>query len=253
MTRNGPIPESELHAYVDDRLDPARRAEIEAHLAADPEAAERVRAYRRQNEMLHELFDPTLDEPVPERLALALTPRRGAVWLRSGALAASVVTAFLLGWYLRGAPPAAVVAEAALARQAAIAHAVYTPEVLHPVEVKAEQEEHLVKWLSKRLGSSVRAPHLGAAGFELVGGRLLPGGGRPAAQFMYQDARGGRLTLYVSAEVSGNRETAFRYAREGGLGVFYWVDGPLGYALAGELERERLLAVAEAVYHDLNR
>ena len=70
---------------------------------------------------------------------------------------------------------------------------------------------------------------------------------------MYQDARGGRLTLYVSAEASDNRETAFRYAREGSLGVFYWVDGPLGYALAGELERERLLAVAEAVYHDLNR
>jgi anti-sigma factor RsiW len=69
---------------------------------------------------------------------------------------------------------------------------------------------------------------------------------------MYQDAHGQRLTLYVSTDVSGNHETAFRYAREDGVSVFYWVDGPLGYALSANTPREQLLTIAESVYRDLN-
>ncbi|MBI3993101.1 MAG: anti-sigma factor, partial [Candidatus Lambdaproteobacteria bacterium] len=33
--------------------------------------------------------------------------------------------------------------------------------------------------------------------------------------------------------------------------VFYWLDGALDYALAGELERERLLDVATTIYKEL--
>lgn len=246
-----PAEEAELQAYVDGRLDGARRAEVEAYLAARPQEAERLRAYRRQDERLRALYDPVLDEPLPARLRRA----PGLAYLRHGAVAASLLLGAAAGWFARGAQAPHVVYPAVppLARQAAVAHAVYTPEVQHPVEVGAAQEEHLVKWLSKRLGAPLRAPHLSGAGFELVGGRLLPGAQRPAAQFLYQDAQGGRLTLYVSADRGERGETAFRYARADGVGVFYWVDGALGYALAGELERERLLTVAEAVYRELNR
>jgi anti-sigma factor RsiW len=140
----------------------------------------------------------------------------------------------------------------ALVRQAAIAHVVYTPEVRHPVEVGADQEAHLAAWLSKRLGASVKVPHLGETGYELVGGRLLPGATGPAAQFMYQDGRGQRLTLYVRTDAGGSRETAFRYARENNVGVFYWVDGPFGYALSGDLDKPELLRVAQLAYRQLN-
>ena len=30
--------------------------------------------------------------------------------------------------------------------------------------------------------------------------------------------------------------------------MFYWVEGPAGYALIGALPREQLLAMAEAIY-----
>ena len=40
-------------------------------------------------------------------------------------------------------------------------------------------------WLTKRLGAPVSAPSLSALGYELVGGRLLPGGAGPVALFMY--------------------------------------------------------------------
>jgi len=109
-----------------------------------------------------------------------------------------------------------------------------------------------VAWLSKRLGAELKPPKLSAQGFELVGGRLLPGEAGPVAQFMYQDARGQRLTLYVQRDAQDSRETAFRYARENGIGVFYWLDGRFGYALSGEMDKPDLLRIATAVYQQLN-
>jgi anti-sigma factor RsiW len=253
MKHGKPIEEDDLQAYVDRRLGPARRAEIDQYLEDNPGEAERVRAFERQNAMLKDLFDPVLEEPVPERLPRSMKPGRYPVIRRYAGIAASLTGAVMLGWFLRGQQQAPEIRAPSLARQAAVAYAVYSPEILHPVEVGAAQEEHLVKWLSKRLGQSVTAPNLSPLGYELVGGRLLPGSEKPAAQFMYQDARGQRLTLYVSTDVTGNRETAFRYAREGKVSVFYWVDGPLGYALSADTPREQLLNVAEAVYRDLNR
>ncbi|PMQ03050.1 anti-sigma factor [Janthinobacterium sp. AD80] len=144
-----------------------------------------------------------------------------------------------------------------LARSAAIAHAVYTPEVRHPVEVGAEQETHLVQWLSKRLGTALQPPALSPLGFQLIGGRLLPGDGDgPVAQFMYEDGKGQRLTLYVAKERAGKQETAFRYTQEkdlGDLGVFYWIDGQLGYALSANLPRQELGKIAKAVYAQLDQ
>ena len=85
------------------------------------------------------------------------------------------------------------------AQQASVAHAVYQPEVRHPVEVTAAQQDHLVQWLSKRLNRPLKVPALGAQGYELVGGRLLPGELGARAQFMYQNGTGQRITLYLGA------------------------------------------------------
>ncbi len=139
----------------------------------------------------------------------------------------------------------------ALARSAAVAHAVYSPEQRHPVEVGADQQQHLVTWLSKRLGAPLHPPQLGALGYELIGGRLLPGQSGPVAQFMYDNAGGKRLTLYVSTEQRHNRSTAFRFTQEGQVGVFYWIDGRYGYALSGGLDKAALAKLADAVYAQL--
>jgi anti-sigma factor RsiW len=112
-----------------------------------------------------------------------------------------------------------------------------------------------VQWLSKRLHRQLKVPNLSAAGFELVGGRLLPGDQGARAQFMYQNAAGERITLYVGAVegagVKGMDETAFRYTSEAGIASFYWVDQGFGYALSGKLPRQGLLTLAEAVYKQL--
>jgi len=260
------ISEAELHAYVDAVLPEERRSAIEQHLAAQPEDAERVRAYLAQKQGLRDLFNPVLDEPLPERLrTLAVAPpafagprARPAQLVRWSLqrIAAGILVAVLggiAGWLAHGQYQSSEsqTRMALLPRQAAVAHVVYSPDVRRPVEVGADHEDQLVAWLSKRLGTSVHAPKLVALGYDLIGGRLLPGSAGPVAQFMYQDSSGQRLTLYLSTENVGNQETAFRFAQEGPINVFYWIDGKFGYALSASMAKDELARVAKAVYDQI--
>lgn len=256
MNYRTPLTEADLHAYVDGDLSPSRQKEVEAYLDAHPEAAAEVEDYRRMNAALHQLYDPVLDEPLPAQLAVR--PARARLW-RAAAAVAWMSLGGLIGWSLQpdmlvrlaGEPGHRDHALPDLVQPAAFAHVVYTPEVRHPVEVPATDEQHLVDWLSNRLHSDIRAPDLSGQGYRLVGGRLLPSTDRMAAQFMYERADGLRVTLYVRRGAWENTSTAFRFDRTGGLGVFYWIDGPLGYALTGNLECPDLLALSEAVHRQL--
>jgi anti-sigma factor RsiW len=144
-----------------------------------------------------------------------------------------------------------------MVREAAAAHAVYVPEQRHPVEVAAQQQAHLVQWLSKRLGVALKPPVLEAQGFHLMGGRLLPGeSGQARAQFMYEDQAGQRVTLYVSVlkpeTAATSAPASFEWSSDGASHGFYWIDGRQGYALSASLPRERMQALANAVYQQLS-
>lgn len=264
----------ELHAWVDGRLAGERLRRFEARLESDPALRAEAQAWREQAESLKSLARDVLDEPVPERLAAAAqghaatanrapgheaAPARGArdsrLWLAAAALAA---LAWSAGWlsHARFAPPTAGIADGtppAFVRDAVAAHVVYTPEVRHPVEVAAAQHEHLVQWLSRRLGAPLTVPSLEARGWSLVGGRLLPGSEGARAQFMYQDASGARLTLYVADAGPQSGDTAFRFDSDGRISAFYWIDGRFGYTLSAQTDRATLLALAEEVYRQLTR
>lgn len=253
-----PVEELDLHAYVDGHLDHQRREEVEAWLAQHPEDAQRVEEYQKQNQAMHVMFDPILSETVPEDLESSsvrqTSYKKETPLLRFAAMMGFMFIGGIIGYAMNGLTPStnSMPIVASLPRQAAIAHVVYTPEVLHPVEVTADQEAHLTKWLSKRLGTDLRVPHLSPLGFNLVGGRLLPGTTGPAAQFMYENTQGKRLTLYVKNVEDKANETAFRYNQQDGVSVFYWIDGPLGYALSGEIGKQGLLKAANEVYRTLN-
>ena len=245
----------QLHAYADGRLSPEETRRVEARLAADPAAAALVAEWRHINAGLHALYDPALDEAVPRRL-LVLGPPRWRGWVAQAAAAALLLAlGGAGGWFGHQLAEGEGTTRSAhaFAERAAMAHAVYVPEVRHPVEVAADQEAHLVAWLSKRLGAKLKAPKLTKQGYELVGGRLLPGNDGPAAQFMYQDASGQRVTLYLKHLVEGvAHESQFRYEQAGKICVFTWIDDRVAYALAAEMPREQHLALAEVIYRQLN-
>lgn len=247
--------EADLLAYVDDRLPAGRRADVEAHLARHAEDAAKVAAWQQQADDLRAHFAP-LDESVTPALAALFAPKPSRVFpvmLRIAAVLLIAVIGAGAGWVGRGYVAAPVVV-AALPQEAARAHLVYSKEVLHPVEVTAKEEQHLVTWLSKRVGTQLKVPSLAAQGYGLVGGRLLPAssGNNAAAQFMYENRQGQRLTLYVRSGEGGS-DTSFRFAGEGNAVAFYWVDGGFGYALTGEAGREALLPAARMVYEQLSR
>ena len=134
----------------------------------------------------------------------------------------------------------------------AYTHALYASDVNRPVEIWAPEEKRLVTWLSKRLDYPLHAPDLNSIGYSLVGGRLVAGNERPTALFMYENAAKERLTLQARKQPPGTDETAFRYAVEDGIGVYYWIDDRCAYALSGRLDKAQLLAIGRLVYAQLN-
>jgi len=264
-----PLTDTELHALVDGQLSATERAAAEARLAQDPTARDTLARWMQQRDRLRSLHADVLAEPIPSSLLAAAQQTVGAQqrwqqWSRLGGMAAGVVLAFGAGWLAntawqtQGAGRLAAQATPAseFVRQARFAYTVYSPEVRHPVEVAAAERDHLVQWLSKRLGKPLKVPNLAPQGYGLVGGRLLPGESGARAQFMFQNARGTRVTLYLGAmdghaAAPASQETAFRFASDGGVPSFYWVDQGFGYALSGPLDRATLMQLADTVYRQL--
>lgn len=257
MTDRPTISDDELHAYVDGVLPRQDLPRVETWLAENPDDAAAVHAYRLQNTKLREAFDPVLDETVPRDLKAIVTrhrhrsSRHGSPWMKLAASVLLVVIGAGGGWLSHGWwNETATDPRGAFVRQAMGAHRVFVTEVLHPVEVPSSREAHLAAWLSKRVGTALRAPGLTALGFDLVGGRLLANGARPAAQFMYENQEGQRLTLYVR-KVAAVENTAFRFASDKGNSAFYWVDKTFAYALIAPMERAELMPIVRKAYDDL--
>jgi anti-sigma factor RsiW len=246
-----PVGEDDLHAWVDDQLSPERREDVERWFERNPDEASRFRAYRAHRDQLRKLFAPKADEAVPASLCpeTLLAARRQLWQRRLRNIAASIVLLFaggMVGWIARG--PVAQ-SSAQLAADAVQAHLTFVKEVRHPVEVPAAQEAHLVTWLSNRLGRPLRVPDLSSFGFHLIGGRLLPSEQVPAAQFMFEDDRGMRLTLYLRQE--SQTETGFDVVERDGIAGFRWFEDGFGYVVLAPVGRERLLKMAEAIYRQL--
>ena len=254
MTGERPIGEDDLQAFVDGRLPSSRFEAIKVYLADQPSLAEQVEREIELRDALRARLAFKAQEPVPSRLRVAniLASRRRAPMVRPAVAAAIAWLAIggVLGgfggvWWAsasRGQDEMANAAGTAIA-----AHRIYVSERLHPVEVAADQEAHLVQWLSRRVGKPLVAPNLNPQGYRLIGGRLLPAGNEAAALFMYENAGGGRLTLYTR---SGGSEphTAFRFETQDGVSAFSWIDNGLSYVVTAKVDRGELLPIAETIY-----
>ena len=273
-TRQTSIDEDDFQAFVDGQLPPERCRAVMAYLAAHPDESSRMSDYRNLSNDLHSLYDEALYEPLPQRLRVehyrgqtSLRDRLQRWWNFSvfgltprlvgfGALIAASAAS---GWWMHSnqyRPPVDTPAMN-FARQAANAHQLYAPDVRHPVEFGADQEESLLLWLSERLGETVHVPILQDVGFVLVGGRLLPAAGQPAAQLMYENPDAQRITLFIRGRwnaplKSTQPEGSVSYATEGQIGLVYWIEGPFAYALTGQMDRDQLFATAETVQQQLS-
>lgn len=214
------VSKAELHAFVDGQLDTERHREVASHLSENPEAAARVAAYEKQKQALRTLFNPVLDEALPEALIPKPPAPRRVHLLWAAASIVLFVAGGLVGWQAQQFTQESHKPVFTVAQGAAVAHKVFTPQ-------------------------------LGDLGFSLVGGRLLSADKGPAAQFMYQDANRRRITLYVITDGDWQTKAEFQFTQQGPVGVFYWISGRVGYGLTAEMPRPELLKIARTVYDQL--
>ena len=247
---NSPVADDELHVYVDGELPADRLAAVESWLSSHLEDAALVAAWRAQAEAIRARYGSVANEPVPNRLALKKIMRSNRSW--GAVAAAAAVLAFVIGgaagWLARGASAAAPSEVSMFTAEALGAHRLYIGEVRHPIEVKAE-ENHLLPWLSRRVGTTLRAPDLGGFGLKLLGGRLLPGVRGPAALFMYEGASGERFTIYCSR--LDETRTSFRYDANSNFGAVHWIEGGYGWVVSGPQDKARLKSIAGVAYDQI--
>jgi anti-sigma factor RsiW len=265
-----PISEEEIHAYVDGTLSDERREEVERAIELNPALAARVSDYFSLNNMFYERYDRVLNEPVPARLRMPEKRRwlSAANWPQFAGMAAALVLGIGIGVGTNmgkdvAAPgasassatsntrPVSADASEVFAQKAALAHVVYMPTVSRPAQIGEDHEQDFVQYLANKLGTEVHPPMLTKSGFELAGGRILPGDDGPVAQFMYHNANGERVTLCISHRKVNANTTAFKLYQEGPVNVFYWVDGDFGYAVSGGIDRKVMLQIAHDVYAQL--
>jgi anti-sigma factor RsiW len=256
MSDGRTIGDLDLLAYVDGHLDPARRRQVEAHLAEHPDEAAWVRDCLRQDELIRALYEDAYRETPPEALVAALEGRdrraaRPAMRMAAAllALAATGVT----GWWIGKSSLAPSDAYESFLAEAVAAHrsALY-PETAG-VELATFGDVQALSWLAEKTTFELQAPDLGELGLELVERRVVAAqDGRAGAQLTYEDGDGRKVTVYLRPRWS-EREPAFRLGEHDGWPTAWWVSGPLTHALTGDLPEDELLALAEAFHARLGR
>ncbi len=249
--------ERDIHMALDGELPGEERADFEAWLDANPEMKAKSLRFEADGVRLRDAFAGVLDERVPDGMTRLVNgePKRQTTGAPRWRMAAAAVLLLALGaggGYLAGVGGVGPEAQAEdeLAEDAIAAHMIYAAEQRHAVEVGANDKDHLLGWLSKRLGLTLIAPDLTADGFELVGGRLLPAGQKTAALLLYEDTKGDRISVYVTPE--GTEKAKGIYKDETGeVSAIYWLDKGWGCAVVGTLPQEQLLDVGRKAYRQL--
>jgi anti-sigma factor RsiW len=259
MTMLPPVTEDELHAYIDNALDPGRIADIEQHLRAHPGVAERVHDYTEQKNELRAAFGAVDPISLPPRLnLLALIeaqhlapPRRtsrwrGAKWRgwQVAAMAALVaVSAGTAGWVAGGRPATGV---QLIAAEASASFAVFAVDARRPVELWAAQKDDLTRWVSNRLHHPLAPPDLAALGYQFLGGRLVPTAQGPAAMFMYESPAKARLIVFIRP-MHSEGTTPTQPIAPGPMDTCAWIDKGVGYSVVAKEPYDRLLELSRHV------
>jgi anti-sigma factor RsiW len=247
-----PIAEEDLHAYVDNLLDAARRREVQDFLDRHPDAAGQVAGFAAQRQDLRSALARIADEPVPPRLNLRRMisehrARQHWDWRIAAAVFLAVGVGGIGGWSLRGvAGEEGSSGVMALAREATRNYAVYATDRVRPVEMGPGQKAELVNWVSSRLQRPVAVPDLSKSGYQFIGGRLVTTEHGPAGMFVYDDGKGVRLAVLVRP-MATERESRMMERSEGSIAGFTWAKHGLGYSVVGAERPETLHPLADEV------
>jgi len=273
-------PQADLHAFVDECLEPARRHAFEAQMAANPALARRAVEWRAQNNAIRMAFGgetigassldltrraagksgrrsrtPSLDARLIDdepgfraggAAEAARTPDRtgplqGAGFRLARGLGAIAISLVLVCASATGVrAPSSGLAEAGMA-----AFAAFALPGGRPVEFATGDPRVAEEWLRGRLARPVRLPST-PAGLGLVGAWVTPASHSAAAFLVYETGRSS-VGLLVQ-RLDAPSPAAPIVAATGALRVALWTDADQGFAVVGGPDEPSFSAIATALY-----
>ncbi len=250
-------PREELQDALDRRLDPARLAEVESHLAGCEPCRRELEALRWTKERTRSAIALELPTDLEARLSRALDEEDRASGTRAPrsrlraiapflAAAAAVAAIWVFGHFWTGAIPAAIAGELRDYRSGAL-----------PLEIRSAEVAALEAYFAeKRLPFPMKVYDLAMMAYPLEGAAVRPVGGSAGALVAYRGPDGrillcrmyeGRFAgLPAPSERRTNDGITFQVYRDSELTLVFWEEGAVMCVLAGEGDPEAVLGLAFA-------
>jgi anti-sigma factor RsiW len=281
-----------LVAYLDGELDGAERQHVEAWLAADTEARDRLAGLAQSADLVRSAYGDIVNEPVPERLIAAARgqtgstarqqdaeilvlrrPWRPMVTVPAGRWGIGIAAAAgLFGLVLGGAgsylatgllnsgnPAAEQRLAAAAANGTWLDNAAgYYKLVVSAgdsmlIDVPAGGDTgEALQKISQSLPQQVRLPDLKPWGLSFRGARLVVVEGRPAAQLVYVTDNKAIGPLTLVIGASKQPDIQPTFDRRQDVNMLYWRHQGRAYALVGQTDIGYLWGIANDVAWQLD-
>lgn len=269
--------EIRLSAYLDGQLPQTEVEEIDAILAEDDDARVVFEKLKLGSEFGARAFDRMLQDPIPLDLVrtikdvgksdevppksgfatipvAAAAPRRpSAFWPK--ALAASLVifiaggaAGYLVSEHRNAAEaPLQIAAARTWLDDIADYHRIYSRQTRHLVEVPANEQQHIVEWLSASTGVTFTLPDLSDKNLTFEGARLLVAGGKPTAQLLYRDAENEIFAICFLQSDPVEGRTDLTESMRNDIGLVSWQKGNASFVVVGPSADPDLERIAETV------
>lgn len=244
------IREIDLMAYADGLLkaDAARKAAVEAYMAANPAEAARVQAIIQDNQAIRELYAGELARPLPKRLVHAVREPAHSRRHAPAAIAAGLALAFLAagsGWLAGQRSDGAATVSQELLREMARHHVENNTQSTMGATVSRTANGALLPSPSDNVMVEIPLPDLSAHGFELADQQRIAVEGQEMVRLVYRSPDA-TMNLFMRLRQDANR-ARLRHMRAGDLAVHHWSSGPLAYALTTPTADGEAARMAETV------
>jgi anti-sigma factor RsiW len=269
---------ADLHAYVDDCLEPDERLAFEKQMAQDPALARRATLWRAQNSAIRTAFDgagtrafsisiirhqneafgrarrsvtvggkPSYEQPTQQLSPTIVDASRFSAKTAApdayqpSRLWRLGLAALSVCLAIVWAPAVTVVPAKGLGEAGIAAFQAFARAGVEPVEFETIDRTEAQAWLTTRLMHPVYLPATPSA-TRLVGARIAPYPGAAAAFLVYksQDRPVGLLIQSLDAPAT----SAPQLLAANGRTVVVWTWRSQGFALAGDLDAASLLKIA---------
>ncbi len=189
-------------------------------------------------------------EPLPSRLNVQrLAEARLKQTWEPRRVAAGLILALGIGagtgWWAHGAnTPAGLTA---LSQQAALAQRVFVADAGQPVEFTPAELTQKVGWSNTNEARHVTAPDLSEAGYRFIGSRSVATEQGVAPMFIYENAQGGRISIFVRVMEAIDTNAPMRPIDAKDTSGFAWSRDGIGFGVISSKPEPKLHELSNQV------